>query len=167
MEENLTKIKDNLYYDERSAGGIVYKIENGRVWWLLIKVMPSSLYRNKKRSNPVYKFPKGHLKANEFLKAAALREAEEEGKIKAEIVTKIGSNNYVFYDKLKKRKIIKKVTFFLIEYRSQSDSRYADQEIIVGREWMEYEAANHALAYDSERVLLQKARQNLNNILKR
>ncbi|MCL4384578.1 NUDIX domain-containing protein [Patescibacteria group bacterium] len=161
MDEKLTKIKEDLYYDERSAGGIVFKRENGQVRWLLIKVMASSRYRNRHGQRMVYKFPKGHLKSGEFLKTAALREAEEEGKVKAEIVAKIGSNNYVFYDKLKKRKIIKKVTFFLMEYRGQSDSRYTDAEMIVGREWLSYEQANLALAYDSEKVLLKKAKMRL------
>src|SRR3989344_3833274 len=101
MEKGITKIKDNLYYDERSAGGLVYKLENGKILWLLIKVLTSGKYRgvsSKIVKKTVYKFPKGHLQKGEFLKAAALREAEEEGKVKAEIVTKIGSNNYVFYD---------------------------------------------------------------------
>ncbi len=166
MSAELTKIKDDLYYDERSAGGIVYKIENGKVLWLLIKVLPHSQSHGKgKRS--VFKFPKGHLKANEFLKAAALREAEEEGKIKAEIVCKLGSNNYVFFDKVKKRKIIKKVTFFLMKYCGQSDIKYADAEMIIDRQWLDFDQATHALAYDSERILLQKARTGLDHLLKR
>ena len=104
-----TQIHDNLYYDERSAGGIVYKIENGRVWWLLIKVL-----RKRTEGNQViYKFPKGHLKDNEVLKQAAIREVEEEGKIKSEIVSKIGSNDYIIWDKIQRKKIIKKVTFLL------------------------------------------------------
>ena len=164
MPNELTKIKDDLYYDERSAGGIVFKIESGKVWWLLIKVLPSSRYPGKKERKIVYKFPKGHLKENEFLKNAALREAEEEGKVVAEIVTKLGSNNYVFFDKLKKRKIIKKVTFFLMEYRGQSDSKYTDAELIVGREWLEFETATRTLAYDSEKVLLKKAKTTLERI---
>ena len=167
MEGALTKINDELYYDERSAGGIVYRIENGKVLWLLIKVIPNSKYKSKGERRPVLKFPKGHLKPNEFLKEAALREAEEEGKVKAQIKTKLGSNNYVFFDKEKKRKIIKKVTFFLMEYTGQSDSKYADAEVIIGREWMSYEEATHRLAYDSERILLKKAKQRLEEILRK
>lgn len=167
MASDLTKIKDDLYYDERSAGGIVYKIENDKVLWLLIKVLPSSHYPEKRERKPVHKFPKGHLKINEFLKTAALREAEEEGKVKAEIVMKLGSNNYVFFDKLKKRKIIKKVTFFLMEYKGQSDSKYSDAELIIGRDWMEFEEATETLAYDSEKILLKKAKQMLERLMKK
>lgn len=165
----MQKIKDNLYYDERSAGGLVYKLENGKIYWLLIKVLTSGKYRgasSKIVKKTVYKFPKGHLQKGEFLKAAALREAEEEGKVKAEIVTKIGSNNYVFYDKIKRQKIIKKVTFFLMKYMGNSDIKYADAEIILERAWMEYNEALKAIAYDSEKILLKKAKQRLDQVLK-
>ena len=62
------------------------------------------------------------------------------------------------------RKIIKKVTFFLMEYRGQSDSKYTDAELIVGREWLEFETATRTLAYDSEKVLLKKAKTTLERI---
>ena len=167
--KKITHISDNLYYDERSAGGLVFKIENGQVWWLVIKVLSSGKFRGntgKATKKSVFKFPKGHLQRGEFLKAAALREAEEEGKVKAEIVSKIGSNNYVFYDKIKRQKIIKKVTFFLMRYLGQSDIKYADAEIIIDRQWMSYEEASKNLAYDSEKILLKRARQRLDELLK-
>jgi 8-oxo-dGTP pyrophosphatase MutT (NUDIX family) len=150
------KINDNLYYDERSAGGIAYKKENNKVLWLVVK----TLSRGKKMKE-VYKFPKGHLKDKEFLKQAALREVEEEGKIKAEIVSKLGSNNYIIWDRETQKKIIKKVTFFLMKYLEQSRLKYYDTEMVIGQEWLTYEEALEKLAYDSEKVLLQKARVKL------
>ena len=146
------KINDNLYYDERSAGGIVYKKENSRVFWLVVK----TLTRGKKKKE-IYKFPKGHLKSDEFLKQAALREVEEEGKIKAKIVCKLGSNNYVIWDKENHKKIIKKVTFFLMEYKEDSRLKYYDTEMVIGQEWLTVKEAEKKLAYDSEKILLQKA----------
>jgi len=94
--EDSTRIHDNLYYDERSAGGIVYKLENGRTWWLVIKTLTKrQLNRMGERvRRTVYKFPKGHLDKGEVLKKAALREVEEEGQVISKIVTKIGSNDY-------------------------------------------------------------------------
>ena len=167
MENETIKIKDNLYYDERSAGGLVFKQEKGRIWWLLIKTVSRYKTGKKpKRQGPVYKFPKGHLKPNEFLKQAALREVEEEGKIKAKIVSKIGSNNYILWDKIEKKKIIKKVTFFLMEYLSESSLKYFDQEMVVERSWYTFEEAKEKLAYDSEKVLLNKANKKLKSLLK-
>lgn len=161
MGEELTKIKDNLYYDERSAGGLVYKQENNKVFWLLVKTI-----NRLKGFKTVYKFPKGHLQKNEFLKQAALREVEEEGMVKAEVVAKIGSNNYIFWDKVNKRKIIKKVTFFLMKYLGPSSLKHFDSEMVTGRDWFTYEEANQKLAYDSEKVLLKKAKIKLDFLLK-
>jgi ADP-ribose pyrophosphatase YjhB (NUDIX family) len=167
MENETIKIKDNLYYDERSAGGIVFKKDNKTIKWLVVKTISSyDLKNRKKRKGPVYKFPKGHLKKNEFLKQAALREVEEEGKIKAKIITKVGSNNYILWDKIEKKKIIKKVTFFLMEYLSESSLKYFDQEMVVERSWYTFEEAKEKLAYDSEKVLLNKANKKLKSLLK-
>lgn len=159
-----TKIQDNLYYDERSAGGIVYRQEEGRIMWLVIKTISG---KRNKGDRPVYKFPKGHLQKNEFLKQAALREVEEEGQVKAEILTKIGSNNYIIWDKLRRKKIIKKVTFFLMKYAGQSDLKHYDREVVLERLWVDYGEACEKLAYDSEKVLLRKAKQRLESLLKK
>jgi len=142
----------------------VYKQENGKILWLLIKTV-SRTKKNEQKS--VYKFPKGHLQKNEFLKQAALREVEEEGQVKARIVFKIGSNNYIIWDKLGKKKIIKKVTFFLMEYEGQSSLKHYDTEMVLDREWLLYEEACEKLAYDSEKVLLKRARIKLEELIKK
>lgn len=168
-----TKIQEGLYYDERSAGGLVYRIEDGKVLWLVInflakaRVVRSNDRLVKPKNKTVYKFPKGHLQKNEFLKQAALREVEEEGKVKARIVTKIGSNDYVIWDKLSKKKIIKKVSFFLMEYLGESSLKYYDDETVLGREWLLYDEAGAKLAYDSEKILLKRARSILERLGKR
>jgi ADP-ribose pyrophosphatase YjhB (NUDIX family) len=151
------KIKDNLFYDERSAGGIVFREENNGVKWLLIK----ALKRFSKERKAVWKFPKGHLQRDEFLKEAAIREVEEEGRVKAEVVTKLGSNNYIIWDKIGRKKIVKKVTFFLMKFLEESKLKYFDKEMVVDREWFEYEEALEKLDYDSEKILLKKAKQRL------
>lgn len=154
-------IHENLYYDERSAGGIVFRKEGEKILYLLIKT-----FANKRRKT-IFKFPKGHLNAGEVLKQAALREVEEEGRVKSEIVSKIGSNDYIIWDKLKKKKIIKKVTFFLMEYKGESSLKYYDSEVVLDRVWMTFEEALGKLAYDSEKILLRKAKFKLGGILKK
>ncbi|MFA6361362.1 MAG: NUDIX domain-containing protein [Candidatus Shapirobacteria bacterium] len=167
MKNEAIKIKDNLYYDERSAGGLVYKIENNKIFWLLIKTISSyKLDKKSKRQGPVYKFPKGHLKENEFLKQAALREVEEEGKVKAKIIYKLGSNNYILWDQENRKKIVKKVTFFLMEYVSESSLKYFDSEMVIDRDWFSFDEASEKLAYDSEKILLRKAKNKLESLIK-
>jgi ADP-ribose pyrophosphatase YjhB (NUDIX family) len=159
--DKLAIIDENLYYDERSAGGIVYRIDGDKVMFLLIKTFAN------KRHKTVFKFPKGHLNRGEVLKQAATREVEEEGRVKSEIVTKIGSNDYIIWDKLKKKKIIKKVTFFLMRYAGESNVKYYDSEVVLERVWLEFDEALEKLAYDSEKVLLKKAKWKLEEMLKK
>lgn len=157
-------------YDERSAGGLVYKIENNKVFWLLIKTISnfkSQKNKRKETDGAIYKFPKGHLKQNEFLKEAALREVEEEGRVKAKIILKLGSNDYIIWDREERKKIIKKVTFFLMEYAGESNLKYYDTEMVLEREWFSFEEATKILAYESEKLLLKKAKVQLENLLKK
>jgi len=166
LNRDATKIKDNLYYDERSAGGVVYKIENSVVYWLIIKTIKSNKFARmgsggKFVNREVFKFPKGHLKEDEFLKQAALREVEEEGQVKAQIVTKIGSRDYIMLNKFEKTKTVKKVTFFLMKYLENSNLRYFDKEGVVDRMWLKYDDASDRLTYDSEKILLGRAREKL------
>jgi len=156
------------YFDERSAGGIVHKIIDNRVFWLVVKTLSRRTvnHHGQKIRHVIYKFPKGHLKLNEVLKHAAIREVEEEGRIKANIVDKIGSRDYIIWDKISNKKIIKKVTFFLMEYEIDSDLKYYDTETVIGQEWLTYEEALKKLAYDFERNLLKKANSKLIALLK-
>jgi len=170
MTNELMEISDDLYYDERSAGGLVYKIENNKVFWLLIKTISSfksEKNKKKEKDGAIYKFPKGHLHKNEFLKEAALREVEEEGRVKAKIINKLASNDYVIWDKELRKKIIKKVTFFLMEYLGPSNLKYYDTEMVLEREWFNFEEASDNLAYDSEKELLKKAKMELDKLLKK
>lgn len=160
--------QENLYYDERSAGGIVYKIVDNQVFWFVIKTLSKkkATHTGQKVRHTIYKFPKGHLDGAEVLKHAAIREVEEEGRIKAQIVDKVGSRDYIIWDESSSRKIIKKVTFFLMEYVSESSLKYYDDETVVDREWYKYEDALRKLAYDFERNLLKKAHSKLIALLK-
>jgi ADP-ribose pyrophosphatase YjhB (NUDIX family) len=162
MKTEPIKNKYEVTFDERSAGGLVYKIENNKIFWLLIKTLSgrnNESFGIKKPQKSVYKFPKGHLKEKEFLKQAALREVEEEGQVKAKVVIKLGSNDYIIWDKEQKRKIIKKVTFFLMEYLGQSSLKYYDTEMVLERSWFSFEEALGKLAFDSEKLLLKKKKK--------
>ena len=56
--------------DETSAGGVVYRVDNGQPRFLLIR----DSYRN-------WGFPKGHLESGEAPDAAALRVGDDRGKV--------------------------------------------------------------------------------------
>ncbi|HNY04814.1 MAG TPA: NUDIX domain-containing protein [Candidatus Woesebacteria bacterium] len=160
--------QDNLYFDERSAGGIVYRLIDNQIYWLIIKTLSKKKInqRGRKIRHTIYKFPKGHLNSGEVLKHAAIREVEEEGRIKAQIIDKIGSKDYIIWDEVQNKKIIKKVTFFLMEYVGESNLKYYDTETVIGREWYKLEDSLKKLAYDFERTLLKKANLKLKALLK-
>jgi len=151
------------YYNERSAGGLVFKVKSGQIYWLLIKVVkrlkkgPVKAKRGQNNQRYIYKLPKGHLNPGEYLKTAALREVAEEAKVEAKIIKKIGSNDYVFKDAITKEKLIKKVTFFLMEYKDEVKNAYSDAEKIVGRVWLDTNLAIKKLAYESEKIIIKKA----------
>ena len=155
-------MKDN-YYDERSAGGLVFRIVDGQIKWLLIKVIKikknkmAKAKRGVDNHNFIYKLPKGHLNPGEYLKKAALREVAEEAKVNARIIKKIGSNDYVFKDSITGEKLVKKVTFFLMEYVDKVANNYSDAERIVARVWLNTSWAIEKLAYQSEKQLIKKA----------
>ena len=150
-------------HNERSAGGVVFRGEGRNLRWLVIKTRNSK----SKSRRPVFKLPKGHLDKGEFLKKAAVREVEEEGQVKAEVVDKIGSNNYIYTDRENGKRIIKKVTFFLMRYLSPSLLRHRDAEEILAKVWLNTEEAIKRLDYKSEKIILKKARWRLDNLTKR
>ena len=158
MNKNQNKEENN--WDERSAGGIVFKIDRGRVLWMVIRTQSKKnpFDQRGRRKAPVFKFPKGHVNKGEFLKQAALREVEEEARIKARIIDKIGSNDYMIWNKESKKKLKKKVSFFLMEYTGESKMRYSDDEGVLGSYWFTFEAAMKKLAYKSEKQLMRIAR---------
>ncbi|QQG44582.1 MAG: NUDIX domain-containing protein [Candidatus Roizmanbacteria bacterium] len=98
------------YKTETSAGGIVYKKENGKILWLITQ----------HSQNKGWSFPKGLIgdtKQNEPMEEAALREVGEEGGIKAKIVNPQPVETkykYRFQDTL----VDKTVNYFLMEYIS-------------------------------------------------
>lgn len=155
-------------FDERSAGGLVFRVIDGRVFWLVIKFLSKKTLKQSGETAhvTVYKFPKGHVQDSEVLKQTALREVEEEGRIKSRVISKVGSNDYILWDKETRKKIIKKVTFFLMEYEGESDMRYTDHEVVLDREWFSYDQALDKLAYESERKLLKIAAVRLDALLK-
>ena len=105
---------------EISAGGIVFKKINGKAYWLIVK---HSQYKK-------WTFPKGLIgdKAeNEDVKAAALREVEEEGGVKARIIN--DNPIIVQYNYRYKEFFIKKtVYYYLMEYVS-GDVKDHDLEV--------------------------------------
>jgi len=141
---------------ETSAGGIVFKRQNGKIFWLICQ---HSYHKG-------WVFPKGLIgdkKENEEAKEAALREVEEEGGVKAKII----DNNpvrvsymYQWQDsphggKDGEKILVKKtVYYFLMEYLS-GDPKNHDWEVSDAKFVLEDEVKK-TLTYKADKEAFEK-----------
>lgn len=128
---------------EFSAGGVVSK--NGK--WLIIR--PAGTKR--------WQFPKGKIDKDESSKGTALREVEEEGGVKVEIIEKIGDSQYFFV--LKGKKIFKTVTFYLMEHLG--DTKKGHDWEVEEAIFVPYKEAFERLSFKEDKEILKKAKSVL------
>ena len=95
----------------------------------LIVIVPVKRDAN---GNRVLGLPKGHPDGDETPEQAATREVAEETGVAAELVGELGETHYRY--ERKRRRVAKRVAFFLFEYRS-GDLEDHDHEIEEAR-WM-------------------------------
>ncbi len=135
---------------ERSAGIIVFRIENGRPLYLLLK-------------HPSYwGFPKGHLEDGETEEDTARRElAEETGFTSVEMVPDF-REVIEYWFKRDGDSIHKKVIFFLAMVH-ENEPRLSHEHEDAG--WFEFEEAEKRARYKSQRALLQKAHERVKEMI--
>ena len=139
---------------EFSAGGIVYKTENNKIFWL---VTQHSLHKG-------WSFPKGLIGDkidNESKEETAQREVEEEGGIKAKIVLKEPFSTNYFYT-YQGQKIQKTVYFFLMEYQN-GDIKNHDFEVSEAR-WLTTNEVRKILTFPADIQVFAKAVIALNKV---
>ena len=126
-----------------AAGGVVIRKKGDAFKVLLIK-----------DSYGHWTWPKGHLEKGETLRAAALREVEEETGIKeVEILEELGKQEYSFM--LAGAEIFKAVHIFLMEDKSE-DELVPQMEEVALAEWFSPEDAIEKIEYEGSRELLEK-----------
>ncbi len=140
---------------EFSAGGVVYKKENGAIFILLI---------NPKGPNfgpPTDKwtFPKGLLDhEGESKEQVAVREVREEGGVSAKIVESLG---YVKFFRASKDfgNALKLVDFWLMEFQS-GDPADHDEEVAEAK-WVPIEKVETALTWPHDKEIFTRAKEIL------
>ncbi len=129
---------------ETSAGGVVYRLQDGRPLYLLIR----DSYKN-------WGFPKGHLEQGELPATAAVREvAEETGLGDVEVRGDIDTIDWYF--RFRGRLIHKICHFFLME-TSTSKTCPQRAEGISACKWLPFAEAETRISYGNARDILRRA----------
>jgi 8-oxo-dGTP pyrophosphatase MutT (NUDIX family) len=135
---------------EVSAGGVVYRRENGG-----IEVVLAS--RRTRRGDLAWGLAKGGIEDGESMEDAAVREVREETGIRAEIETSLGETRYFYV--WEDVRIRKTVHFFLMRsVGGDPDDRDDEMEEV---RWFPLERALKRAAYRGERDVLQRAAELL------
>ena len=131
---------------ESSAGGVVFRLTEGRPLFLLIQ----DSYGN-------WGFPKGHLERGERADTAALREVMEETGLRA--VTVVGAIATIdWHFRFRGSLIHKNCQFFLME-TSAADTKPQQSEGITACRWTTIEEAQDLIGYENARGVLRSAHE--------
>ncbi len=135
---------------ERSAGGVLFKVDDDQAEVCLIQVRTRG-------GNPSWRLPKGSIEQEETPEEAAVRETQEETGCTGEIITELSEIEYWYTrsDDGEKVRVKKVVRFFLMEYQ-EGDIADHDHEVIDAR-WMNLDEALKEISYDAESRVLQEA----------
>jgi 8-oxo-dGTP pyrophosphatase MutT (NUDIX family) len=133
---------------EVSAGGVVYRVEDGRALFLLIR----DSYRN-------WGFPKGHLEKSELPEAAALREVSEEtGLTDLAVRGELATIDWHF--RFRGKLIHKICHFFLMESENAATSPQREEGITACK-WVPIDEALALISYANAREVLQRAAETV------
>ena len=133
---------------ETSAGGVIYRVTDGRAYVLLIR----DRYQH-------WGFPKGHLEGGETAADAALREVEEEtGLCELRLGPELRTIDWFF--RFRGRLIHKYCHFYLIECPSGEVCPQLE-EGITECVWLPLDEAIRSISYDNAREVLQLAAERL------
>ncbi len=133
---------------EFSAGGIVYKKEEGNVFVLV----------SQHSQHHGWVFPKGRIGdhiENEKKEETAIREVEEETGAKGKIIKSL--KPIVYFYEWEGKKIKKTVYYFLMEYESGDITKHDFEMENV--EWLKKEEVENRLTYPSDKKIWQEAKE--------
>jgi 8-oxo-dGTP pyrophosphatase MutT (NUDIX family) len=130
---------------ETSAGGVVYRVDDGHPLFLLIR-----------DSYGHWGFPKGHLERDEHANTAALREVmEETGLPSLSIAGSIETIEWFF--RFRGRLIHKRCEFFLME-TDRATTTPQRSEGITDCRWVNAQEAEELIEYENARTVLRLAK---------
>ena len=138
--------------DQVSAGGVLYRRQDGTIEIVLISV----------GTPPRWQLPKGLINPRESPEEAALREVREETGITSRLREPLEKIEYWYYGQSRGQRVRfhKVVHFFLFEFESGNTANH-DHEVNEAR-WVEIEQAQKLLAFKNEQKTVSRAQAILN-----
>jgi 8-oxo-dGTP pyrophosphatase MutT (NUDIX family) len=135
--------------DQVSAGGVAFRWKDSEPEIAIVSVKPKLRWQ----------LPKGIVDLGESPQVAAVREVREEAGVETNLIKLIETIEY-WYRSIKNGKPVryhKFVHFYLVEYKSGDVSNH-DHEVEEAR-WVSFEEALEMLDFKSEREVVEKARE--------
>ncbi len=138
-----------------SAGGVVYRIRDGRGEIVLVARPATNLWA----------LPKGTPESGETLEETAIREVGEETGLEVEIVEPLLQIAYTFHLSDGRVQIDKVVHHFLFRVTGGDVARHDHEYDHVG--WYGVAEALRLMTYDNERVVVERAGVRLEELVAR
>jgi 8-oxo-dGTP pyrophosphatase MutT (NUDIX family) len=137
--------------DEVSAGGVVFRLRDGR--GVEVALIRTHEHR--------WQLPKGWIDQGESAAQTAVREVREEAGVDAEVVGPLGEIEYRYVSKYDAEpvRVRKRVHVFLLRYTAGSTDNH-DDEVLEAR-WVAIGEAERMLAFEDERRMVATARELL------
>jgi 8-oxo-dGTP pyrophosphatase MutT (NUDIX family) len=135
--------------DQVSAGGVAFRWRDSQPEIAIVSVKPKLRWQ----------LPKGIVDPGESPQVTAVREVKEEAGVETDLIKLVETIEY-WYRSVKNGKPVryhKYVHFYLLEYRSGDVSNH-DREVEEAR-WVSFDEALEMLDFKSEREVVEKARE--------
>lgn len=135
----------------RSAGGVVFRQDDGQPAILLLK-----------HESGKWMLPKGTIERGETPEEVALREVREEtGISRVRVVADLGEERYYFFWRSEDVFYDKTVRYFLLEFLGGEDAAPQAEEGFVATEWVPLGAALDRIKYKETREVVRRAKEYL------
>ncbi len=135
----------------RSAGGVVFRRENGQASILLLR-----------HESGKWMLPKGTIEPGETPEGVALREvAEETGISHVRVIADLGEERYYFFWRADDTYYDKTVRYYLLEFLGDEEAAPQNEEGFVACEWVPLVEAMDRIKYKETREVVRRAREYL------
>jgi bis(5'-nucleosidyl)-tetraphosphatase len=135
---------------EKSAGAVIFRRENNKIYYLLLHY-PGVSHRADK---DYWDFPKGHIEKGEKIEETVKREVFEETGLKDIKILPGFKETIKYFFRFRGKNILKFVTFFLVETMTKEIKISFEH---IGYKWLSFEEAIDRLSFNNSREILKKA----------